>query len=320
MMKRVLVVIACFGLSATLLAEKPRAPHRNTPLAPVTNTIMGSPLTIVVGDDTSMQVYNSNVPGTGQFYPPDCNPGETANSGIFVSVGGTVYGPDFPNHPCDGAVPTFTALTPVSFSPVTGTGTSGDPFQVIIVVDVGASLRMTETLTYVNGSSTANIVLSFDLPPVPAAPAGGLAFDVFIGADLYLADNDAGFSFASPTAAGGHAASGSCQQLQYTISFLGTTAANRYSANGYGQVWNEVFAGMLSNTFNASCIDNGAALEWNETFTGTPVVINTGVSFTGQAVPVAAEVPTLSTFGIAAFVVLLALVGYVLARKSSLGA
>jgi hypothetical protein len=247
-------------------------------------------------------------------------PARGSSTRPIAAGGGSVYGPDFPNHPCDGAVPTFTAFTPVSMSPITGTGTAGDPFQVIIVVNVGASLQMTETLTYVNGSATANISLSFAALPPPAAPTGGINFDVFIGADLYLADNDEGFSFASPTAAGGHAADSNCLQLQYTISFLGTTPANRYSANGYGQVWSEVIGGSLSNTSTPTCIDNGAALEWNETFTGTPVVINTGVSFTGQAVPVSAAVPSLSTFGIAAFVVLLALVGYVLARKSSLGA
>ncbi len=30
-----------------------------------------------------MQVYNSNVPGTGQFFPPGTGPGETANSGVW---------------------------------------------------------------------------------------------------------------------------------------------------------------------------------------------------------------------------------------------
>jgi hypothetical protein len=43
-------------------------------------------LTAVIGDDTSMQVYNSNVPGTGQFYPPDCGAGQTADYGVFAEV------------------------------------------------------------------------------------------------------------------------------------------------------------------------------------------------------------------------------------------
>jgi hypothetical protein len=51
-----------------------------------------------------------------------------------------------------------------------------------------------------------------------------------------------------------------------------------------------------------------------------PVVIDTGVSFTGQAVPVGATVPTLSVAGLVVLITVLALVGYVLARKTSLGA
>jgi hypothetical protein len=323
-MKRLVLFTTCLAFAATAFAQKPRAPQRAAPLAPATVTITGSPLTIVVGDDTSMQVYNSNVPGTGQFYPPDCAAGQTANSGIFVGLPGSggsiVFGPDFANHPCDGAVPTFTPFTPVSLSAVTGTGTSSDPFTVVIVVDVEAVLRMTETLTYVNGSGTANIALSFAAPPPPAAPAGGVAFNVFIGADLFLADSDAGFSFGSPSAAGGHGASSACQQLQYTISFLGVTPANAYTAQGYGSVWSEVLAGTLDNAIDPTCIDNGAALEWNMNFGGTPVTINTGVSFTGQAVPVSAAVPALSTVGLAALIAILAAVGYILARKASSGA
>jgi hypothetical protein len=110
-------------------------------------------------------------------------------------------------------------------------------------------------------------------------------------------------------------------QLQYTISWLGTTAATGYTAKGYSAVWGEISAGALDNSSDPTCIDNGAALEWAGLNVGpVPVVIDTGVSFTGQAVPVGATVPALSTAGIAAVVLLLAVVGYVLARKTSLGA
>jgi hypothetical protein len=303
-MRRIALVVVCLALAGPLLADKPEAPAVQLPLA--ASTINGSPLTIVVGDNTSMQVYNTNVPGTGQFYPPGSQPGY---AGIYVRpAGGVTYGP------CCGASQPYNL---VSLSPVTGTGTALDPFTVVVVVDIPTtSVQMTETLTYVNGASAANISLSFvgDGNPV-------VVLDAFIGADLYLAGNDRGFSFAGPTAAGGRAADTNCAQLQYTISFLGTTPADRYSANGYSQIWSEISAGSLSNTFNPTCIDNGASLQWTNRSVGTtPVVINTAASFTGQAVPVQAEVPTLSTIGIAAFVVLLALVGYVLARKSSLGA
>ena len=114
-MKRFFVAIACLALASPAWAAKTRrvpAQRPASPLAPVTATIAGSPLTIVVGDDTSTQVTNSNVPGTGQFYPPDCGAGETADNGIFVGNGGIVYGPDFDNHPCGSAANTYNAVDP----------------------------------------------------------------------------------------------------------------------------------------------------------------------------------------------------------------
>jgi hypothetical protein len=324
-MKRLVVVLACFALASPMLAEKSRRIARqiSNPLAPTVVTIVGSPLTIDVGNDTSMQVYNTAVPGSGQYYPPDCSAGETADSGVFAAIGGVVYGPDFDNHPCGSASNTYTAWTPVSMSPVTGTGTAGDPFTVVIVANAGATgVVLTETLTYVNGASGATISLSFVAPPPPGRPAAPNAtVDAFVGCDLYLADSDSGFSFANTTAAGGHGASSNCTQLQYTISWKGTTPATQYAAEGFGTIWDEISAGALSDTVDPTCTDNGAALEWAGLNVGAvPVVISTGVSFTGQAIPVAAAVPALSTTGLAAVVLLLAVVGYVLARKSSLGA
>jgi hypothetical protein len=324
-MKRLVVVLACFALAAPLLAEKVRRIPRqiSNPLAPTVVTITGSPLTIDVGNDTSMQVYNSSVPGSGQFYPPDCTAGETADSGVFAAIGGVVYGPDFGNHPCGSASNTYTAWTPVSMTPVTGTGTAGDPFTVVIVANAGASgVVLTETLTYVNGAAGETISLSFVASPPPGRPeAPSATVDAFVGGDLFLADSDRGFSFAGATAAGGHGASPTCTLLQYTISWEGTTPATGYTAKGFGTVWDEISAGALDNTADPTCIDNGAALEWAGLNVGAvPVVIGTGVSFTGQAIPVGAAVPTLSVKGLAALVLLLAGVGYVLAKRTSLGA
>src|SRR5438477_2364534 len=252
-MKRATLVLACLVLASPLFASKaPRIPPHSASGAPVVNTITGSPLTIVVGDDTSMQVYNSNVPGTGQFYPPNCAPGQTADSGIFLATGGVVYGPDFNNHPCGSASNSYTPWTAVSFSPVTGTGSAADPFTEVIVVQA-ASFQVTETLTYVNGASVANISLS--ITQIAGAPTGGVAFNAYIGADLFLADNDSGFPFATPpTASGCDAADSSCTtHLQYTISMLGTTPATHFSANGYGTIWDEISADALSDSVATGC-------------------------------------------------------------------
>jgi hypothetical protein len=316
-MKRLFAVLACLALASPALAMKPRRIPQQpaTPAAPATVTITGSPLTIVVGDDTSMQVTNSAVPGTGQFYPPDCTAGQTADSGVFAGIAGTIYGPDFNNHPCGSASNSYTAWTPVSLSAVTGTGSASDPFTVVIVANAGTTgVQLTETLTYVNGDPKATISLSF-------IAEGTATVDAFVGSDLFLANNDRGFSFGAANGAGGHGANSSCQLLQYAIEWQGTTPATAWTAQGYSSVWGEISAGALDDAVDTACIDNGAALEWSGLNVGaTPVVISTGVSFTGQAVVAGAVVPALSVTGLVVLVALLAVVGYVLARKSSLGA
>ena len=320
-MKKLLLAFACLALAAPVLALKiPRVPpHVATGGAPTTVTIASNPLTIVVGSDTSVQVYNSNVPGTGQFYPPDCGPGETADNGIFASVAGVVYGPDFNNHPCGSAANDYTPWTQVSMTPVTGTGTGADPYTVVIVVDAGATgLRLTETLTYVTGQPQYNASLAFS-----NVGQASVTWDTFHGSDLYLADNDDGFAVLQGTSAGGRGANASCIQLQYVILFLTPTPADRWAGESYSTVWAEISAGNLSNTIeSAICQDNGAAVQWSaRTLTpGGGLTIGTGVSFSGQAVPQGATVPTLSTLGLAALILALALVGYALAGRLSPGA
>lgn len=316
-MKRLLVAGACLLLAAPAFAEKTRrVPAGPATLgAPATVTISGSPLTVVIGDDTSAQVYNSNVPGTGQFYPPDCAPGETADNGVFTSLGGLVYGPDFDNHPCGTASDSYTPWTPVSLSAVTGTGTAGDPFTVVIVVDAGATgLRLTETITYVNGADQYDMALAFS-----NTGQSTLVWDTFTGADIYLADNDSGYGLLQGTSAGGRAADSSCVPLQYTIILLTPTPADRWSAEGFGTVWDEISAGNLSNVIDATCLDNGAAVQWTgrSLAPGAGLTIDSGVSFAGSAVPLGAEIPTMSTVGLVALIGLLAVVGFLRLRKVS---
>jgi hypothetical protein len=314
-MKRVILVLAVLCLAAPAFAQKLTTPRHLTNAAPATVTIAGSPLTIVIGDETSMETYNSTVPGGGQYYPTDCAAGETADAGVFASVAGTRYGPDFSQHPCGTATGSFaTPWTKVSLSPVTGTGTSGSPFTVVVVVDAGATgLRLTETITYVNGASGANIALAFS-----DTGNAAVTWDTFIGADLYLASSDSG----TPALVGGAAAGKDCQFQNYTILFGNSTPNDRYSANGYSTIWSEIAAGSLSNTVATGCLDNGIANEWTgRTLNpGGTTSIDTGISFTGQLAPVAVATPTLSVMGLSALVAILALVGYVLARRILPGA
>ncbi len=290
-------------------------------VAPVFRTIMGTPLTIYVADDASFQVLNANVPGSGQFYPSGgtCTPGD---AGVFADAGGILYAPNFGMHPCGsatGSISTNTPWTPVSISAVTGTGTSGSPYTVVVVVDAGATgIRLTMTVTYVNGDGFFSVSNAFTTTGAPGT------IDVFFGADLYLANSDAGIPYRDGTTGG--VGGQNCGTTQtYTIQFIPNTASDAYAANGYSSVWQQIGADSLGNTVTAGCLDNGAALQWNDRAltAAAPTTINTTVQFTGfvgptpsPTIPVAAAlVPTLSFPMMALFAVALATLAFVLMRR-----
>ncbi|MEO8348705.1 MAG: hypothetical protein ABI610_07320, partial [Acidobacteriota bacterium] len=264
-------------------AVKDRIARQIRPLsaagAPALRVIAGTPLTVHVGDDMSFQVYNSAVPGSGQIFPSSC--ATTADMGVFVDMAGVLYAPDFNNHPCGsatGSIGTYTAWTPVSLSAVTGTGTAADPFRVVVVADAGTTgLRLTMTVSYVNGENF------FRESYVFTSSSGPLTFNVFTGADIYLASSDSGVPIfdATSSSPGGRSGSPCSSPSGYNILFIPLTPADRYAAREYSTVWFEIGAGSLSNTVTTGCQDNGAALQWsNRTASPTsPVSIQTATSF-----------------------------------------
>ena len=109
-MRRLNAVVLCISflvVAATSVAQA----------APTVVTISGSPLTVIVGSDTSFQLVNAQFPGNGQIYPGSCIT-SVADAGIFAAIGGTLYGPDFNSHPCGTAAIQPTPWTPVSISGV----------------------------------------------------------------------------------------------------------------------------------------------------------------------------------------------------------
>lgn len=329
-------VFAAFALPATAGAQEDEAAAKEAQriqslggirtqsalAAPVVREIAGTPLTIRIGDDFSFQVLNANVPGSGQFFPSSCTAGETADSGVFALVGSTLYAPNFDEHPCGtatGGLGTPSDWVPVSISAVTGNGTSATPFTVVVVADAGTTgLRLTMTVTYVNGDSF------FLVNNVFSSTAGTINFDSFIGADIYLANSDSGIPFrdSGNSGIGGQ----NCGATQtYTILFIPNTPADAYSGNDYSTVWSQIGAGALPSTLATGCIDNGAALEWSSRSVspGSPVTINTTVSFSGFVGPTpsptipafTAVVPTLSFPMMALFAVALAALGFVFMRR-----
>lgn len=282
---------------------------------PTFRIIAGNPLTVHVGSDGSFQVFNATVPGQGQIYPGGCT--SVADMGIFADFGGILYAPNFTDHVCGtatGSIAPYTPWTQVSLSPaVTGTGTTADPFTVVIVLDAAATgIRLTATVTYVNTENFFRISKVFT-----STAAASVTMRVFEGADIYLAGSDAGIPFLAPTSnsPGGQV----CTGPSYTILFIPITPANAYSANGYSTVWSQIGAAQLSNTVATGCIDNGAANQWDRTLApGGTFTITSAASF-GEIPPIAggpsANVPTLDTKALVILAVLLAAIGFVVVRR-----
>ena len=310
-----LLIVVSLLLALPALAQKlTTQPGGVGGAVPTFRIIAGNPLTVHVGSDGSFQVFNATVPGQGQIYPGGCT--SVADMGIFADFGGILYAPNFTDHVCGsatGSIGAFTPWTQVSLSTISGTGTSADPFTVVIVLDAAATgIRLTATVTYINGENLFRIAKAFT-----STAAASVTMRVFEGADIYLAGSDAGIPFVAPTSQspGGQVCSGP----SYTILFIPITPANAYSATGYSTVWSQIGAGALTNSVGTGCIDNGAANQWDRTIApGGNFTINSAASF-GEIPPIAggpsANVPTLDTKALVILAVLLAAIGFVVVRR-----
>lgn len=259
-MKRQFAFLFALLLAAPLMAKDGLLPQRTALAPPTVTTINGNPLQINIGSDNSYQIFNSAVVGGGgQFFPSSAT--ATADSGWFVRVGTTLYAPNFDEHSgsATGALGATIAFGEDSLSAVSGAGTSASPFTVTVVNSLGATgLVATKTVTYVNGDSF--FTESFRL-----RNNGGSQADVrvFLGSDLYLAASDAGVPYREPVSGspGGRTCPGVVPE--YTILHIPLTLATRTTAANYSSVWGQIGGGALDNGVATSCIDNGAALQWD---------------------------------------------------------
>ncbi len=246
---------------STLAASSAAA---QSPAAPVVRTIAGSRLRIEIGADTSMQVWDSMVGPAFAMLLPNClDPHATADAGILVAIDGSTFGPDFVNHTCGfGAPAVFTPWTPVSISPVTGSGSLSDPFTVVVVADAGATgIRLTETVTHVDG--TASFVPTLAFSNTAAAP---LTWKTFLAADMYLGHDEVQ-PILQLGAPGGQSALSVgapppfCLPLPY---YALLPAADRFTGQLSDLMWTEIAAGQLSNTLDEGCPHGGIATEWTD--------------------------------------------------------
>ena len=228
-----------------------------TAFADATITSAGPLTSVSITSDLNCSV-NHTGDTAGEFF------GDTA-CGTFVRSGGNDYGPaDVPAGNAGSP-----AYTPVSQTPVTGSGTAGDPYKIVTVVDLGTSnLRLTETDTYVVGSESYQTDVSIH-------NSGGSSVDAIIyrAADCYLQDSDSGFGSVDaatgavacvnsvPDGAGGTMPGTRIEQW-YPLS-----PGSSYYESDFSAVWAATVSGSaFPNTCDcATDQDNGAGLSWSVT-------------------------------------------------------
>src|SRR5215813_8132332 len=237
----------------------------NSPaVTPFMDIASAGPLTHVwLGNELSCQVQHVIDGNTHEFFPPSVIPGDC---GTFIAMGETLYAPDFANHggTATNNLGTYVVFTPVSQTPVTGTGTSGDPFKVVTVVDVAATgLRIQQTDTYVIGEEsyrTDTMIVNNS-----NGPASGV---LFRAADAYLQGSDTGYGF---TEVSGNRNTVGCSVNPNNmppariIGWTPLTDDNNFYEAFYGEIWHWIgtkvpFPNMCGcNTLQ----DNGAGISWN---------------------------------------------------------
>src|SRR6266550_1059508 len=236
---------------------------QTAPSGPQIVTINGNPLKINVAADASFQVFNTAVPGTGQIFPTGCQFGDM---GVFADINGTLFAPAFSQHSCGTATGSLggpTAWATTSISTVGGAGEGPSPFTVTVNVSApGTGVSMSMIVTYVNGDNFFRLRKTF-------SSAGNRTVKVFLGADIYLASSDSGIFFFEPTL---HAVGGVDCAIPATYHILlipiQPDQANRVTTGGYANVWAQIGARVLNNNITpTTCLDNGAALEWDNVMT-----------------------------------------------------
>ena len=293
MNKIALLVLSAFACASAVFlpasaAAKTATPPAQINAAPVVTVINGAPLQIHVGDDSSFQVFNSDVPGAGQLYPSGAT--DTADMGWFVRTASTLYAPNFNEHPAGsatGSIGTYVAFTPGSISGVSGSGTTADPFRVTVVNSLpGSGISANMQVLYVNGDNYFTKI--YTLTNSGAAQS----VKVFLGADIYLAASDSGVPYREPTS--GSPGGQDCgSPPSYTILLIPQSASDAYSGRGYNTIWSEIGATQLDNIIDPGCEDNGAALQWNRSLAaGGTTVVQAATSF--------GEIPAITQFNVSA--------------------
>ena len=270
------LVVASVGATWCLLAMNPagaltkptkkRSATEAPLMIPVADIVSAGPLThVLLGNDLSCQVQHIDDAPDYEFYGPDIFP---ADAGTFIAMDGVLYAPDFTNHDYTSAgflLGAYTPFTPLSQTPVSGSGTTADPFKVITVVGAAATgLIIQQTDTYVIGQEhyTTEVMIS----NTGAGTASGV---LYRAADAFLGGSDTGYGFTEVFSGNRNAVACSVNPDNMPPGkieqWIPLTGGNNYFQNEYDTVWSEIGS---QAPFPDTCactdfLDNGGGLSWN---------------------------------------------------------
>lgn len=263
-------------VAALALAAGPGSASANVPFADIASS---GPLDhVVIGNDLSCQAHFVT-DSVASFYPPDTSPGDC---GTFVSVDGTVYSPDFDNHDRTATSfsnPGWTPYTPAGQTPVTGSGTSADPFTVVTVVAAG-DIAIRQTNTYVKGNR-------FFSTNMEVANDSGTTHSIVLyrGADCYLAESDFGYGFLN-NATGGVFCSlnPNNNPKARVIGFTPLTPGATHIETAFTTLWSSINGSPFPNTVDAEVFqDNAAGIAWAFSLPPTGPLTRSGDTATASA-------------------------------------
>ncbi|PID64728.1 MAG: hypothetical protein CR977_03345 [Gammaproteobacteria bacterium] len=190
-----------------------------------------------------------------------------------MAYNNTLYGQDGAAGPA-GTV----EFTNTTVSAVTGSGTQASPFQITSSGNISPEVTFNRKDTYVNGQNYFRQEMT-----LTNTTASNLSLNVYLGGDIYLANDDSGKPVYVNGAPGGETCSNSSMPGFNILIFGLNPLPTHYTANQYGNVWNQIMStGDLDDQIaNFDCADNGAAIQWKVDLPANGVITILGATSFG---------------------------------------
>jgi hypothetical protein len=221
-----------------------------------TEIASGGPLTrIIITGDLNCQVAHE-ADAFFEFFP---GTDELGSCGTFLAFGDALYGPAA----IPAGSPGATGWTPVSQTPVSGSGSGADPYRIVTTVDAGdTGMRIEQTDSYITGEESYRTDVR-----IVNGTGGEQRVVLFRAADCYLQNSDVGFGRVDNGAPACVISRESDARIEQWVPI---TPGSRYVEGGYSTVYQLVSQrAPFPNT--CACddsVDNGAGLSWEAAVAG----------------------------------------------------